>query len=186
MRHVRRPCLSGNYRQYQINAAHPIAMSRQAWQPRVHPALSDLAEMWNRLAAETEADGTLPRALSENGAWQGLRGLALGLKSSFQGRLAWVISGHRRAEDQGCLLTPLIADILSLVVDVLGGPPDARAFDSGRTIESGYEFKRGEMQELWTPDHSQLRPNSAYRHATSRQRAGHHQDRVRALRLNCK
>jgi hypothetical protein len=31
----------------------------------VRQAFSDLAEMWDRLAAETEADGTLSRGLSE-------------------------------------------------------------------------------------------------------------------------
>ena len=42
-----------------------IALSRRAWRPEVRQAFSDLAEMWERVAAETEADGILSRALAE-------------------------------------------------------------------------------------------------------------------------
>jgi endo-1,4-beta-mannosidase len=45
----------------------------------VRQAFSDLAEMWNRLAAETEADGTLSRALSEMELGEAYEALPLAL-----------------------------------------------------------------------------------------------------------
>lgn len=57
--------MSGDPHQCRINAARCIALSRRAWRPEVRQAFSDLAEMWERVAAETEADGILSRALAE-------------------------------------------------------------------------------------------------------------------------
>ena len=71
--------MSGDPHQCRINAARCIAMSRRAWRPQVRQAFSDLAEMWNRLAAETEADGTLSRALSEMELGEAYEALPLAL-----------------------------------------------------------------------------------------------------------
>jgi hypothetical protein len=48
-----------------MNAARCLALSKRAWRPEVSQSFSELAEIWSRLAAETEADDTLYRALAE-------------------------------------------------------------------------------------------------------------------------
>jgi hypothetical protein len=48
-----------------MRAARCIALSKRAWRPEVSQAFKELAETWNRLAAETEADQRLYEALSE-------------------------------------------------------------------------------------------------------------------------
>ena len=72
--------MSGDPHQCRINAAHCIALSGRAWRPQVRQAFSDLAEMWNRLAAETEADGTISCALSEMELGEAYEALPLGQK----------------------------------------------------------------------------------------------------------
>jgi hypothetical protein len=57
--------LPGDPHQCRTNAARCLALSQRAWRPEVSQAFSDLAEMWGRLAAETEADQALYRALCE-------------------------------------------------------------------------------------------------------------------------
>ena len=46
---------------------------------KVRQAFSDLAEMWNRLAAQTESDGTLSRVLSEMELGEAYEALPLAL-----------------------------------------------------------------------------------------------------------
>jgi ABC-type nitrate/sulfonate/bicarbonate transport system substrate-binding protein len=57
--------VTGDPYQCRLNAAHCLALSRRAWRPEVRQAFSDLAKTWNRLAAETESDQALYRAISE-------------------------------------------------------------------------------------------------------------------------
>jgi hypothetical protein len=57
--------LLGDPNQCRINAARCSALSKRAWRPEVSQAFNELAEMWKKLAAETEADQTLYGALSE-------------------------------------------------------------------------------------------------------------------------
>ena len=61
----KRLSLPGDPHQCRLNAAHCLALSQRAWRPEVSQAFSDLAEMWGRLSAETEADQALYRALCE-------------------------------------------------------------------------------------------------------------------------
>jgi hypothetical protein len=57
--------LPGDPRQCRINGARCKALSKRAWRSDVSRSFNELAEIWNRLAAETEADDTLYRALAE-------------------------------------------------------------------------------------------------------------------------
>jgi hypothetical protein len=57
--------LAGDAHFCRMNAARCKALSKRAWRPEVSQSFSELAEIWNRLAAETEADDTLYRALAE-------------------------------------------------------------------------------------------------------------------------
>jgi hypothetical protein len=57
--------LPGNAHLCRMKARICKALARRAWRPEVSQSYSELAEIWNRLAAETEADNTLYRALAE-------------------------------------------------------------------------------------------------------------------------
>jgi hypothetical protein len=57
--------LPGDPNHCRIHAARCIALSKRAWRPEVRRAFTDLAELWSRLAAETDADEMLYRVLCE-------------------------------------------------------------------------------------------------------------------------
>jgi hypothetical protein len=55
----------GDPDQCRLYAARYVALGERAWRPEVRLAFIGLAETWKRLAAETESDQALFRALCE-------------------------------------------------------------------------------------------------------------------------
>jgi hypothetical protein len=57
--------MPGDADQCRIYAARYLALGERAWRPEVRAAFTELAQTWKRLAAETESDQALLRAISE-------------------------------------------------------------------------------------------------------------------------
>jgi hypothetical protein len=52
-------------RQCRLNAARCLALAKRTQKPEARQVFTEMAETWNRLAAETECDQTLFQAISE-------------------------------------------------------------------------------------------------------------------------
>jgi hypothetical protein len=57
--------MPGDPRQCRLYAGRCLAIARRARKPEARQIFSEMAETWNRLAAEMEADQTLFQAISE-------------------------------------------------------------------------------------------------------------------------
>jgi hypothetical protein len=57
--------MSGDPHQCRVQAAQCMALSKRAGRPEVSQAFRELAEIWGKLAAETDADESLYRVLAE-------------------------------------------------------------------------------------------------------------------------
>ena len=57
--------MPGDPHQCRLYAERCLALAQRAWRPEVRQAFTELADTWSRLAAETESDLALFRALSE-------------------------------------------------------------------------------------------------------------------------
>ena len=57
--------MPGDPEECRLNAARCLALARRAWRPEARQAFSDLAQTWRKLAAETESDEALFRAICE-------------------------------------------------------------------------------------------------------------------------
>ena len=57
--------MPGDPEECRLNAARCLALAQRAWRPEARQAFSDLARTWRKLAAETESDEALFRAIYE-------------------------------------------------------------------------------------------------------------------------
>jgi hypothetical protein len=57
--------MPGDPEECRLNAARCLALAQRAWRPGARQAFSDLAQTWRKLAAETESDEALFRAICE-------------------------------------------------------------------------------------------------------------------------
>ena len=57
--------MPGDPHQCRLNAARYFALAKRAWRPEARRVFTEMAETWNRLAAEMESDQTLFEAISE-------------------------------------------------------------------------------------------------------------------------
>ena len=57
--------MPGDAYQCRLNAGSCMALARRAGTPEAREAYSEMAQTWKRLAAETESDEALFRAISE-------------------------------------------------------------------------------------------------------------------------
>ena len=57
--------MPGDPRQCRLNAARCLALAKRVRKPEAAQVFTEMAEVWNRLAAETECDQTLVQAISE-------------------------------------------------------------------------------------------------------------------------
>lgn len=57
--------MPGDPYQCRMNAARCLRLAKRAWRADVRQRLTELAQTWNRLAAEIESDEALFQAISE-------------------------------------------------------------------------------------------------------------------------
>ena len=57
--------MPGDPEECRSNAARCLALSERAWKPEARQAFIELAATWRKLAAETESDEALFRAICE-------------------------------------------------------------------------------------------------------------------------
>ena len=57
--------MPGNPQQCRLQTTRFLVLSERSWRPEVRAAFIELAETWKRLAAETESDEALLRAIRE-------------------------------------------------------------------------------------------------------------------------
>ena len=57
--------MPGDPHQCRMNAARCLTLAKRAWRADVRQGLTELAQTWNRLAAEIESDEALFQVISE-------------------------------------------------------------------------------------------------------------------------
>jgi hypothetical protein len=72
--------MPGDPYQCRLHAERSLVLAERAWRPQVRQAFTELAETWNKLAAETESDQALFRAISEMDLGEPCEALPIALK----------------------------------------------------------------------------------------------------------